>query len=64
MSRLYPANRTPPILSKKSAPGIILATGTVGKSLKGHPGVYLSTNAGVNWEEVIFYWKFTFKFFI
>lgn len=31
-----------------------MATGTVGTSLKGHgdPGVFLSTDAGLNWRQV------------
>lgn len=51
-SQLYPASPAKPILSKKSAPGLILATGTIGTSLKGHPALYLSTDAGINWYQV------------
>lgn len=57
-SQLYPDTRTPSIMSSKSAPGIILATGVVGKSLKGHYGVYISTDAGITWRLVS--WTFIF----
>ncbi|XP_041981642.1 sortilin-related receptor-like [Aricia agestis] len=59
-SQLYPATRpTGPymrsasIMSSKSAPGIIMATGVVGKSLKGIPGVYLSRDAGLTWKRIL-----------
>lgn len=51
-SQLYPDTRTPSIMSSKSAPGIIMATGVVGTSLKGHFGVYISTDAGITWRMV------------
>jgi len=51
-SQLYPVTRSVPILTSKSAPGIIIAMGTVGVSLKGHPGVYLSSDAGLTWRQV------------
>ncbi|KAK7076324.1 Sortilin-related receptor [Halocaridina rubra] len=53
LSKLYPATQTIPIMSKKSAPGLILGTGTVGTSLKGHAALYLSIDAGVNWYQVL-----------
>ncbi|XP_071524036.1 sortilin-related receptor-like isoform X2 [Panulirus ornatus] len=53
LSHLYPAAHTMPILSKKSAPGLILATGTIGNSLKGHTSLYLSADAGINWYQVL-----------
>lgn len=52
-AHLHPQTRYVPILTSKSAPGIILATGMVGKSLKGHPGVFLSADAGVTWRQVL-----------
>ncbi|BET01296.1 Low-density lipoprotein receptor repeat class B [Nesidiocoris tenuis] len=52
-SMLYPATRNTPILSSDSAPGIIMATGTVGSSLKGHNGVYISRDAGLSWHHVL-----------
>lgn len=52
-SQLYPVTRSVPILTSKSAPGIIIAMGTVGTSLKGHPGVYLSRDAGLTWRQVL-----------
>jgi hypothetical protein len=51
-SQLYPVTRSVPILTTKSAPGIIIAMGTVGASLKGHPGVFLSRDAGLTWRQV------------
>lgn len=51
-SQLYPDTRTPSIMSSKSAPGVILATGVIGKNLKGHYAVYVSTDAGISWKEV------------
>ncbi|GFG37795.1 hypothetical protein Cfor_11613, partial [Coptotermes formosanus] len=51
-SQLYPVTRSVPILTSKAAPGIIIAMGTVGTSLKGHPGVFLSRDAGLTWRQV------------
>lgn len=42
-----------PILSKKSAVGIVLATGTVNTTLKGHLGVYLSTDGANSWRQIL-----------
>ncbi|XP_022913328.2 sortilin-related receptor-like isoform X1 [Onthophagus taurus] len=50
-NQLYPDTRTLSILSSKSAPGILVATGVIGKSLKGHFGVYISTDAGLTWRQ-------------
>lgn len=52
-SQLYPATRSVIIMSSKSAPGIIIATGVIGKSLKGHPGVFVSRDAGLTWKQVL-----------
>lgn len=52
-SQLYPETRTVSILSSKSAPGIILATGVLGKNLKGHYGVYISLDAGLTWRQTL-----------
>uniref|UniRef100_A0A6B2EKV3 Sortilin-related receptor n=1 Tax=Phlebotomus kandelakii TaxID=1109342 RepID=A0A6B2EKV3_9DIPT len=52
-SQLYPVTRSPTIMSSKSAPGVIMASGTVGKSLKGHPGVFISRDAGVTWKQIL-----------
>nr|CAD7443907.1 unnamed protein product [Timema bartmani] len=51
--KLYPLSRSVPILSSRSAPGVIMATGVLGKSLKGHPGVFLSTDAGLSWRQIL-----------
>ncbi|XP_047516497.1 sortilin-related receptor-like isoform X1 [Pieris napi] len=63
-SQLYPVTSPPgnvinndlrsaSIMSSKSAPGIIMATGVMGKSLKGIPGVYLSRDAGLTWKRIL-----------
>ncbi|XP_068629296.1 sortilin-related receptor isoform X1 [Battus philenor] len=52
-SQLYPVTRSASIMSSKSAPGIIMATGVVGRSLKGIPGVYLSRDAGLTWKRIL-----------
>lgn len=52
LSKLYPETQSKPILTTESAPGLVLSSGTLGTSLKGHVGVYLSTDAGVTWHEV------------
>ncbi|GIY59173.1 sortilin-related receptor, partial [Caerostris extrusa] len=44
-----------PILSKESAVGLIVASGIVGKkTMKGHPSVFVSSDAGVTWREVLY----------
>lgn len=40
-------------MSSKSAPGIIIATGVTGKSLKGIPGFYISRDAGLTWKKIL-----------
>ncbi|XP_061377044.1 sortilin-related receptor-like isoform X3 [Danaus plexippus] len=63
-SQLYPVTSIPgyvvdtewrsaSIMSSKSAPGIIMATGVIGKSLKGIPGVYISRDAGLTWKRIL-----------
>ncbi|XP_046384173.1 sortilin-related receptor-like [Ischnura elegans] len=52
-NQLYPMTRSVPILSSKSAPGLIMATGIIGKSLKGRPGVFLSRDAGLTWHQIL-----------
>ncbi|KAG9348558.1 hypothetical protein JZ751_002294 [Albula glossodonta] len=42
--------RRMPILSKESAPGFIIATGSVGRSLTNKPNVYVSSSAGVRFS--------------
>ncbi|XP_014669937.1 PREDICTED: sortilin-related receptor-like [Priapulus caudatus] len=41
------------ILSKESAPGLILATGTIGTSLKRDSLVFVSTTGGVTWYQIL-----------
>ncbi|EZA49376.1 Sortilin-related receptor [Ooceraea biroi] len=52
-SQLYPVTRSVTIMSSKSAPGIIMATGVIGTSLKGHPALYVSRDAGLTWKQVL-----------
>ncbi|XP_011301031.1 sortilin-related receptor [Fopius arisanus] len=52
-SQLYPVTRSASIMSSKSAPGIIMATGVMGNSLKGHPALYVSRDAGLTWKQVL-----------
>ncbi|CAH0560374.1 unnamed protein product [Brassicogethes aeneus] len=52
-SQLNPDTRSISILTSKSAPGIIVATGVMGKSLKGHYGVYVSLDAGLTWRQTL-----------
>ncbi|XP_046384183.1 sortilin-related receptor-like [Ischnura elegans] len=52
-NQLYPITRSVPILSSKSAPGLIMATGIIGESLKGQPGVFFSRDAGLTWNQVL-----------
>jgi len=40
-------------MSSASAPGLIIATGSVGKSLKSHAGVFMSHDAGLTWRKVL-----------
>ncbi|XP_034183961.1 sortilin-related receptor [Osmia lignaria lignaria] len=52
-SQLYPVTRSVSIMSSKSAPGIIMATGVIGPNLKGHPALYVSRDAGLTWTQVL-----------
>ncbi|XP_049769267.1 sortilin-related receptor-like [Schistocerca cancellata] len=52
-AQLNPETRTVPLMTSKSAPGIIMATGTLGTSLKGRFGVFISTDAGLTWRQVL-----------
>ncbi|KAG7199404.1 hypothetical protein KM043_014034 [Ampulex compressa] len=51
--QLYPRTRSVTIMSSKSAPGIIMATGVIGSNLKGYPGLYVSRDAGLTWKQVL-----------
>ncbi|XP_067102176.1 sortilin-related receptor isoform X3 [Osmerus mordax] len=45
--------RRMPILSKDSAPGLIMATGSVGSNLANKANVYVSSSAGARWREAL-----------
>lgn len=52
-SLLYPMTRSPPIASSKSAPGVIMASGVIGRHMKGHYGVFISRDAGLTWKQIL-----------
>ena len=60
---MYPTTRQMPILTSKSAPGIILASGVYGKNMKGHPSVYMSRDAGVTFKQVRLFIFLSYLFF-
>ncbi|KAM9255799.1 sortilin-related receptor isoform 2-T2 [Cariama cristata] len=45
--------RRMPILSKESAPGLIIATGSIGKNMARKTNVYVSSSAGARWREAL-----------
>ncbi|XP_065553451.1 sortilin-related receptor isoform X3 [Lathamus discolor] len=45
--------RRMPILSKESAPGLIIATGSIGKNMAKKTNVYVSSSAGARWREAL-----------
>lgn len=49
---LHPETRAVPILSKKSAIGLVMATGVVNETMSRDLNVYLSNDAGLSWREV------------
>ncbi|XP_071959065.1 sortilin-related receptor-like [Antedon mediterranea] len=51
-TQTYPGNRIQPILSKTSAPGMIMATGGVGDTLNSS-NIFISSSAGADWHEVL-----------
>ncbi|XP_072048711.1 LOW QUALITY PROTEIN: sortilin-related receptor-like [Amphiura filiformis] len=55
VSQYYPGSRSIPILSKASAPGIVIGTGQVGETLKKNESfdMFLSSTAGVEWHMVL-----------
>jgi hypothetical protein len=40
-------------MSKKSAPGIVIGMGVIGKNLKHDPDMFISSNAGYTWHQVM-----------
>ncbi|XP_048254148.1 sortilin-related receptor-like isoform X1 [Haliotis rufescens] len=53
LHRFYPSSRTPLIMSRKSAPGIIIASGVIGTKIKHNPNVFVSSDAGYTWTQVL-----------
>ena len=40
------------VVSKESAPGLIVATGSLGETFKGYTALYVSVDAGMNFYQV------------
>ncbi|XP_014768390.1 sortilin-related receptor isoform X1 [Octopus bimaculoides] len=54
LEHLYPNSHSQPILSRESAPGLIIAAGTVGSRIKQYnQNVFLSVDAGLTWHEIL-----------
>ncbi|XP_075046529.1 sortilin-related receptor [Mixophyes fleayi] len=51
LSQMTSQGRVMPIVSKDSAPGLIAATGSVGREVIGKINLYVSSSAGVRWRE-------------
>lgn len=51
--QLYPVTRSVNIMSSKTAPGVIMATGNIGKNMKGLPCVFISRDAGQTWKMIL-----------
>uniref|UniRef100_A0A1Y1JYN2 Sortilin-related receptor n=1 Tax=Photinus pyralis TaxID=7054 RepID=A0A1Y1JYN2_PHOPY len=52
-SHIHPDMRLQNIVSSEFAPGIVMTTGVIGRSLKGHSKVFISTDAGLTWHETL-----------
>ncbi|XP_050504150.1 sortilin-related receptor-like isoform X5 [Diabrotica virgifera virgifera] len=52
-NQLLPDTRSVGILSSKSAPGFIMATGVLGENLKNQYGIYISSDGGVTWRQTL-----------
>ena len=50
--QFYPTSRSVPILSKKSAVGLVMGTGSIGTNINSTVNVYLSRDGGFTWREV------------
>ena len=53
LSRKYPATRSIPIMTSDMAPGLVLASGNMGRSLGYKTSVFLSADAGLSWHQVL-----------
>ncbi len=53
LSKRFPSTRSIPILSSRSAVGIVLATGSMGRTLEHRSDVFLSADAGLSWHQVL-----------
>lgn len=50
---LFPLSHVSPILSKKSAIGLIVATGNVGSAISNKYNIYMSNDGGLVWKEIL-----------
>eukprot|EP00095_Tigriopus_kingsejongensis_P005304 maker-scaffold337_size202799-snap-gene-0.21 protein:Tk05304 transcript:maker-scaffold337_size202799-snap-gene-0.21-mRNA-1 annotation:"sortilin-related receptor" len=53
LSKRFPSTRSIPVLSSKSAVGIVMATGNMGMNLSHRSNVFLSADAGLSWHQVL-----------
>ena len=53
LSSKYPSTRSIPILSSKSAIGIVMGSGNMGQNLREKNNVFVSADAGLSWHQVL-----------
>ncbi|CAG5115954.1 unnamed protein product, partial [Candidula unifasciata] len=51
--KLYPNTQANPILTQSSSPGLVIASGFMGRTLKSNPDVFVSSNAGISWRQAL-----------
>ena len=65
LSRFYPGDQSQPVLTRDSAPGLVIASGTLGVNLKSRLDLFVSSDGGVSWYKVsiIFIFHLAMYFF-
>ena len=53
LSQKFPTTRSIPIMTSKSAVGIVVASGNMGTNLKQKTNVFVSADAGLSWHQVL-----------
>ena len=53
LSQKFPTTRSIPIMSSKSAIGMVIGSGNMGQSLKQKNNVFVSADAGLSWHQVL-----------
>ena len=53
LSSKFPSTRSIPILSSKSAIGIVMGSGNMGQSLNQKNNIFVSADAGLSWHQVL-----------